>query len=194
MAVRDDPNLTDEELARRRAAGASDLDLAEALERARPSVPTGTSEFAGAPEFERPAPTTLPTIGAAPPRPVQPEDTLSGRLRGREQELMGKLHPERKTGWGRVGQVLGTVGQDIGAAVAPEYMAAIPGTTLNRQMELGRVRQALGQEQAREATAKAEAERNRIEGTKAQAALIEAGMPKPVPGAEGIAADYDAQT
>lgn len=108
-------------------------------------------------------------------------DTLAGRLRSREQVLTDKLNPERKTGFGRVGQVLGTVGQDIGAAVAPRIMEEIPGTTLNRRAELGRVREMLGPEQARETLGQTEQARTELERQKNEIEMRKAGMPRMLP-------------
>jgi len=105
---------------------------------------------AGGPELVPPPPREVP-----PPRaesttePVTP--SYGQQLREARTGLYGELHQPRKTGWGRVGQVLGTIGQDIGTAMAPEVMAAIPGTTLNRRLELEKVSGMLGQEQEREA-------------------------------------------
>lgn len=91
-------------------------------------------------------------------------DTLASRLRAREDVLKKQLNPPRaETRLGRVGQVLGTIGQDIGTALEPGIMQRIPGTRAQRAAELYQTREALGQEQAREATAKEAAERTGIE-------------------------------
>jgi len=143
--------------------------------RPRPGEPL---EPGPGPELVPPAPREVP-----PPRaesttePAMP--SLSQQLREREGTLYGKLNPPQKTGWGRFGQVMGTIGQDVGAAVAPQVMESIPGTTLNRRMELGAVRNMLGEEQQREATREEASKRTEIERQKA-------GLPKLVstPGLE----------
>jgi hypothetical protein len=135
---------------------------------------------------------SAPDLVSQPPPPVSaqptippPPTTLAERLQAREATLMGKLNPPRaETRLGRIGQVLGTIGQDVGAAIAPGVMEAIPGTTLQRRAELGTVRRALGEEQSREALAGTEAARTGIEQEKLGIERQKAGLPKLVPGQE----------
>lgn len=148
----------------------------------------GGSALPAAPDIAGTLPTTSqqPAVQATLPG----SDTLRNRLEAREKTLTEALSPARKTGWGRVGQVLGTVGQDIGVALAPGAMERIPGTTLNRRMELEEVQKRLGEEQARETRGTLERAQAEEAGTKAQAERMAMGQPTPVPGTEG----YNPQT
>ena len=132
---------------------------------------------------------TIPAVSGARGSPIVEQDPYLTRLQSRADYLTGKLNEPRKTGWGRVGQVLGTVGQDVGTAVAPETMAMIPGTTLNRRLELQAISKELGEEQGRRALREEAGQRTGIEQQRAdieqQRADIErakAGMVKPVSG------------
>lgn len=122
------------------------------------------------------------TIPAIHTQPLSQREWLENRA-----ETLGReLHPDRKTGWGRVGQVLGTVGQDVGTALYPQVMANIPGTTSNRRIELENVRKMLGEEQQREAVRETEKARTGILQEHEDIERAKAGLPKPLPGAENI--------
>ena len=125
----------------------------------------------------------MPTTSAAP-RGVPPpraESTVLPRIPGEEQQLRereaflyGKLNkPPATTTLGRVGRTLGTIGQDVATGIAPEVMGTIPGTTLNRRLELADVRRQLGEYATRDiAQQRVDIERQA------------AGLPTRVPGEE----------
>jgi hypothetical protein len=68
---------------------------------------------------------------------------------------------------GKIGHVLGQIGQIAGTAVAPGVVAAIPGTTLNRNLreagETAQLHQAEGEERAGEQEKRAESQEQRAE-------------------------------
>jgi hypothetical protein len=126
---------------------------------------------------------TLPSVSTTmpPPNPPPPHTTLAQGLEERRETLNQKLNPPRETGWRRFGQVAGTIGQDIGAAIRPDIMERIPGTTMNRREELARIDQLLSEEQARQATAATEGRRTDIEQQKTDIERQKAGLPHMLP-------------
>jgi len=181
---RDLPDDDEEQLQRIRERAAIDPAAAAA------TLPTTGAQPA--------TPGTLPRAGAVEsmPPPVRPrtdDDAYLGTLQERARTLQGQLHPEKKTGWGRVGQVLGTVGQDVATAVAPRIMAEIPGTQFNRQLELERTERALGEEQQRQATRQEATERTGIERERLDVEKAKAGLSKLLTGPENVREYTDEQ-
>ena len=166
---------------------------------ARPSYPAGNVDA-----YETP-PDVMPTTREAParmgvetrqPLPRVAPTGSSEELEAHADELRRELHPPKKTGWGRVGQVLGTVGQDIGAAVVPGVMENIPGTRLQRMTELGLTRAALEKAREREGleplhAAQAEEALGKGEEARAQAAHL--GAKKYLEGPTNIWTETDEQ-
>lgn len=139
---------------------------------------------------------TLPTTPAAPtgytaaqipPMPTTPaaKPTRLEHLKSEYQDLWEKTHPEKKTGWGRFGQVMGTIGQDIGVAMAPEVMANVPGTDLNRRLRLSAVGQTLGEEEQRAAAREEAKQRTGLERERIGFEESKYGIPTPVTGELG---------
>lgn len=156
---------------------------------AAPTVPPARDTTLPSPETVLNPPQTMPTTRQPTP--------LRSELESELQYYKGRAYPEKKTGWGRVGQVLGDVGQDIGMAVAPEVMLNIPGTKAWNLAELHRVQRELGQEETREGLGEARAaqtEKEKAEteeaGVRTQAQRATLGRWEQVPGSEG----YDPNT
>lgn len=107
---------------------------------------------------------TLPTIPKEPPSRYQRD------LENRYATVSAKLNPPPpQTGWGKFGRVMGTIGQDIGTAIRPDIMANIPGTTLNRRIELANLGKEISAEEERQNLASSR-------GAQAQEALAHAGL------------------
>lgn len=156
-----------------------------------PRTPAGGGTLEAPPE-EGTLPTTPPA--AIPPTrttvstgPTPVGDTLGERLAAREAELKGSFTPWKQQNWK---QRIGTVAQDIGTALEPQVMAAIPGTMLNRRLELANIRRELGEEQARQSTAGLQRAQTEEAQTRSAAERLTMGQPTPVPGTEG----YNPQT
>lgn len=139
-----------------------------------PTTPAASSGYTAA----QIPPMPMPTTPAAPPSRLQ-------HLREDYETAWKEAHPEKKTGWGRVGQVMGTIGQDVGVAMAPEIMANIPGTTLNRRMRLGALGTSLGEEEQREAARQEAKERTGLERERLGFEEQKYGIPTPVSGELG---------
>ena len=102
-----------------------------------PRVGTVTAE----PEYLPPdaamggAPALLPAVGGAPPQMTNP---LRQAMIAAQDRVDNDLTPRRPfhdlSGWGKVGRVLGTIGDVAGTVFAPEATMMIPGSSLNRAM------------------------------------------------------------
>ncbi|HEX8809576.1 MAG TPA: hypothetical protein VF760_11340, partial [Xanthobacteraceae bacterium] len=146
----------------------------------RPPMPEGP-ELVPAPPEERVTPT------AAPP----PPKTTTERLEERENVLERGLPSWKEQNWK---QRLGTIAQTAGNVLIPKVMMNVPGTILNRRLELENVRKALGEEEERQSLAgyrqaqlpkiAAETERDYAEAAKARR---EAVGPKEITGDRGTA-------
>lgn len=140
---------------KRIGSGHTDLDLAEAIDLARPNTSHIIPDVGDAPSFDtgEAMPTTLSPIGVR---------TLP-TLRAREQRRLPMLSPgvapgssadfenqltrlrstdtlaDHPTRLGKAGHVLGTIGNIAGNIVAPGVMANIPGTEMNRAVQIRQI-------------------------------------------------------
>lgn len=129
--------------------------------------------------------TGAPATPAAGTMPTIQPSRLHQALEAREEQLSRELNPPpAKTGWGKFGRVMGTIGQDIGTAIFPRQMEAIPGTTAHRERELGEVTGALQREQLRETGQAEAAQRAGLEQERIDIEKRKAGLPTLVPGPE----------
>ncbi|HEX8797158.1 MAG TPA: hypothetical protein VF772_01035 [Terriglobales bacterium] len=182
----------------------------DALERGRRNLMLRNAGYASRPlyapaELTAPAPPEAPELVAAPPERMTttpraappPPKTTAERLEERESTLESLLPSWKEQNWK---QRLGTIAQTAGNVLVPKVMMNVPGTILNRRLELENVRKALGEEEERQSLGEyrkaqlpkisAEAEKDLAEAAKARA---ETGGPKRIPGAEGIATNEDTQ-
>ena len=130
-----------------------------------PRVGTVTAE----PEYLPPdaamggAPALLPAVGGAPPQMTNP---LRQAMIAAQDRVDNDLTPRRPfhdlSGWGKVGRVLGTIGDVAGTVFAPEATMMIPGSSLNRAMrtsaDMGALKQLTGLEDKAETQARGEEE------------------------------------
>ena len=130
-----------------------------------PRVGTVTAE----PEYLPPdaamggAPALLPAVGGAPPQMTNP---LRQAMIAAQDRVDNDLTPRRPfhdlSGWGKVGRVLGTIGDVAGTVFAPEATMMIPGSSLNRVMrtsaDMGALNQLTGLEDKAETQARGEEE------------------------------------
>jgi hypothetical protein len=91
---------------------------------AQPTLPARRMTSAAAPEISG-----LPTVPAAPVSSAPP--ALGG-------SLMQPARPQHRGWLGKIGQVAKTMGNVAGDIFAPEAMAMIPGTDLNKRIEAAR--------------------------------------------------------
>ena len=136
----------------------SDLALAESIDKTRPRVATVVPETGAAPAVDTSAlaapslgktgeAKTLPTLSykeqqrlpvisaGAPAGSAASYETQLERLQAQKEHPWGteENHPGRL---GRIGHVLGQIGNIAGDIVAPGVMANIPGTALNREAQI----------------------------------------------------------
>jgi len=136
----------------------SDLALAESIDKTRPRVATVVPETGAAPAVDTSAlaapslgktgeAKTLPTLSykeqqrlpvisaGAPAGSAASYETQLERLQAQKEHPWGteENHPGRL---GRIGHVLGQIGNIAGDVVAPGVMANIPGTALNREAQI----------------------------------------------------------
>lgn len=179
----------------------------DALERGRRNLMLRNAALASRPaytpgELTRPAMPEAPDLVPAPPTeaPITPTagpppaTTLAHRLEAREHTLEGQLPSWGEQNWK---QRLGTIAQTAGNVLIPKVMMNIPGTIINRRLELENVRKALGEEQEREGIGEyrkaqlpkigAETERDYAEAARARAEAAERGGPKEITGPRGTA-------
>ncbi len=79
----------------------------------------------------------LPAVGGAPPQVTNPLRQARIAAQDRvDNDLMPRTPFHDLSGWGKVGRVLGTIGDAAGTAFAPTITAMIPGSALNRAMTL----------------------------------------------------------
>jgi len=155
-----DTSAIDPELLKR-LTGHSDLDLAMAIDAARPRVATVAPEAGEAPTLERAnaAPTPIGGMGALPEvkglpnlsvreqkrLPVLSPGVTAGTAADYENQLTRLRTPSEPatTGLGKLGHVLSRIGNIAGDIVAPGVMANIPGTDINKRLETGAVERKL---------------------------------------------------
>lgn len=164
--------------------GASDLELAESIDRSRPSYVGKSIEEPTAPDIGQPAAvnTGLQPVSASPLKPLsfaerQALPTISPgapagsaasyqsqleRLEDQKRNPFGSAenHPGKL---GKLEHVLGKVGNIAGSIVAPSVMEIIPGTDLNRRMEERTLERNLAGAQEREERGKEAEARNTTE-------------------------------
>jgi hypothetical protein len=120
----------------------------------RPNVPAAApapGEAPPLPNVETRSGTIAPILGAASAPPTKPPFNEEEFLRGRAGTLEKQLfeRPPATTTKGKILRTLGTVGQDIGTAIAPGVMRSIPGSDAYRRAALHNVLTMLGEEESR---------------------------------------------